>query len=86
MRPRGRAWGYEVWTPLVPTRVVDITPVWEKKQAAIVQHASQLGYGDLVHRTLGLNAQRSLYLARRARYGEAFAPLLAPAESVRIRA
>lgn len=82
----GRAWGYEVWTPLVPTRIVDITPVWEHKQAAMLQHASQLGYGDLVHRTLGLNAQRSLYLARRARYGEAFAPLRAAAERARIRA
>jgi LmbE family N-acetylglucosaminyl deacetylase len=78
----GRAWGYEVWTPLVPTRIVDITPVWERKRAAIVRHASQLRHGDLVHRTLGLNAQRSSYLARRARYGEAFAPLLASAESL----
>lgn len=84
----GDAWGYEVWTPLVPTRIIDITSVWKEKQAAIVKHASQLGYGDLVHRTLGLNAQRSLYLERRARYGEAFAPLYAVAavDKVRIRA
>jgi LmbE family N-acetylglucosaminyl deacetylase len=81
----GMAWGYEVWTPLVPTRIVDITPVWEKKREAIAQRSSLRGQGDLVHRTLGLNAQRSLYLARNARYGEAFAPLLAPVSS-RIRA
>ena len=29
--------------------------------------------GDLVHRALGMNAQRSLYLDTEARYGEAFA-------------
>jgi LmbE family N-acetylglucosaminyl deacetylase len=79
----GRSWGYEVWTPLVPTRIVDITPVWEAKRAAIVRHASQLRHGDLVHRTLGLNAQRSSYLSRLARYGEAFAPLTGAAERMR---
>jgi LmbE family N-acetylglucosaminyl deacetylase len=69
------AWGYEVWTPLVPTRVVDISPVVDVKRAALREHASQLVLRDLVHAALGLNAQRSLYLAPGARAGEAFAPL-----------
>jgi len=79
----GRAWGYEAWTPLVPTRILDITRVWEKKRAAIAGHAEQHGSDDAVHRVLGLNAQRSLYLARHARYGEAFAPLQRAPEPAR---
>jgi LmbE family N-acetylglucosaminyl deacetylase len=81
----GRAWGYEVWTPLVPTRILDITRVWEKKRAAIARHAAERGSHDAVHRVLGLNAQRSLYLARHARYGEAFAPLQRAPEPARLR-
>lgn len=71
----GELWGYEVWTPLVPTRVVDVTPVWDAKARALREHASQLARRDLVRAALGLNAQRSLYLSGRARYGEAFRPL-----------
>jgi LmbE family N-acetylglucosaminyl deacetylase len=81
----GSAWGYEVWTPLVPTRIVDITPAWEEKRAAIARCAAWRGQDDLVHRTLGLNAQRSLYLARHARFGEAFAPFQHAPEKVRAR-
>ena len=69
------AWGYEVWTPLAATCVIDITPVWERKQRAIEAHTSLLGRGDLAHRALGLNAQRSAWLGGGARYGEAFCPL-----------
>lgn len=72
---RGAAWGFEVWTPLVPTRIVDITPVYERKVAALREHASQLDYTDHVHKGLGLNAQRSLYLPAASRWGEAFRPL-----------
>ena len=76
----GEAWGFEVWTPLVPTRIVDITPTYERKVAALREHRSQLEYTDHVHKALGMHAQRSLYLAGEARYGEAFRPLGAPAE------
>ncbi len=73
----GEAWGYEVWTPVTATRVVDVSSVWDKKLAAICEHASQLGLADLLHAATGLGAQRSLYLEPGARQGEAFAPLLA---------
>jgi LmbE family N-acetylglucosaminyl deacetylase len=72
----GQSWGYEVWTPVVATRVVDVSGVWDKKLAAICEHASQLGFADLLHAATGLGAQRSLYLESGARQGEAFVPLL----------
>jgi N-acetylglucosamine malate deacetylase 1 len=75
---RGRAFGYEVWSPLVPTRVVDVSADWELKARALGEHRSQLATTDLVHMVRGLNAHRSLYLAKGARYGEAFAPLGEP--------
>ena len=71
----GRAWGFEVWTPLVPTRIVDVSAVYELKVAALREHRSQLAYSDHIHCALGMQAQRSLYLPRGATYGEAFAPL-----------
>jgi LmbE family N-acetylglucosaminyl deacetylase len=74
---RGVALGYEVWTPLVPTRVVDVTPVFDLKLSALCAHASQLGLGDLLHSTAGIAAHRSAYLGRGGRQGEAFAPLMA---------
>src|SRR6185436_9648761 len=46
---RGSAWGYEVWTPLVPTLIVDVTRVFEQKLAALGEHESQLAYRDLRH-------------------------------------
>lgn len=80
---RGEAWGYEVWTPLTPSRVVDVTAAFELKLGALCAHASQLRLADLLHAASGLGAQRSLYLPDRARQGEAFAPLVAdfPADS-----
>jgi len=75
---RGAAWGYEVWTPLVPTVVVDVTSVHARKVAALREHASQLAYLDILHKGLALGAQRAMYLAKEARYGEAFAPLGEP--------
>jgi len=75
---RGRAFGFEVWSPLVPTRVVDITPVYARKCAALREHASQLAYHDILHKGLALSAQRAMYLAHEARHGEGFAPLGQP--------
>lgn len=77
-RFRGRAFGYEVWSPLVPTRVVDVSDEWELKARALAEHRSQVATTDLVHMVRGLNAHRSLYLSKGRRYGEAFAPLGAP--------
>jgi len=72
---QGQAWGYEVWTPLVPTLIVDITAQYELKVAALEEHRTQLEYTDHVHKALGMQAQRSLYLPEGSRYGEAFRPL-----------
>ena len=71
----GQAWGYEVWTPLVPTRIVDITDVYERKVAALKEHESQLAYRDLNHKALAISAHRAMYLADDRRHGEAFREL-----------
>jgi LmbE family N-acetylglucosaminyl deacetylase len=71
----GAAWGYEVWSPLVPTRVVDVTDLFERKAAGLAEHRSQLAHTDLIHCIRGLNAHRSLYLPAGRTYAEAFAPL-----------
>jgi LmbE family N-acetylglucosaminyl deacetylase len=79
---RGQAWGYEVWTPLVAELVIDVSAWYEKKVAALREHASQLAYLDVVHKGLALSAQRSIYLPdRRARHAEGFAPLGPPARA-----
>ncbi len=73
---RGEAWGYEVWTPLVPARIVDVTPTFEKKRAALCEHKSQLEeIPGMLHKALALGAQRAMYLSDTALYGEAFVPL-----------
>lgn len=74
----GRAWGYEVWTPLIPTWVMDVSDVWDRKVAALLEHESQLELHDLVHKTLWLTAHRSIYLRTEARHGEGFCPLGGP--------
>jgi LmbE family N-acetylglucosaminyl deacetylase len=74
----GAALGYEVWTPLVPTLVVDISSVFERKVAALKEHRSQIAYRDILHKGLALSAQRAMYLAPEARHGEGFRPLGPP--------
>ena len=74
----GDAFGFEVWTPLVPTRIVDITALYDAKVKALKEHRSQLAYTDHVHKALGMHAQRSLYLPAASLFGEAFRPLGPP--------
>jgi N-acetylglucosamine malate deacetylase 1 len=76
----GKAWGYEVWTPLVPERVVDVSPVWERKVASLAEHASQLAHTDLAARMRGLAALRGVHLPSGGRYGEAFHALRSACE------
>jgi LmbE family N-acetylglucosaminyl deacetylase len=64
--------GYEVWTPLVVNRLVDISGVIETKEEAIEQFESQLSHTNFVRTILGLNAYRSLYHAQGHGYAEAF--------------
>jgi len=79
----GAAWGYEVWTPLIPTRVVDISALYERKVAALEEHASQLELRDILHKGLAISAQRAMYLTPEARHGEGFAPLGEPSAADR---
>jgi LmbE family N-acetylglucosaminyl deacetylase len=40
-------WGYEVWTPLVPNRAIEITSVIDRKREAIASHETASGALDL---------------------------------------
>jgi LmbE family N-acetylglucosaminyl deacetylase len=53
-------WAYEVWTPLMPNRVVDITGAMDTKRRAIQTYKSQLKYIDYERAMLGLNQYRSM--------------------------
>lgn len=71
-----RCAGYEVWTPLFPNALVDITSVVPQKKAALAAYASQLAQGDYLHTCIGLNAHRAAGLyAPHGRYAEAFCML-----------
>jgi LmbE family N-acetylglucosaminyl deacetylase len=68
-----RCLGYEVWTPLFPNCLVDVTAVMPLKRAALAQYASQNAQGDYLHTALGLNANRAAgLLDPRGAYAEAF--------------
>jgi N-acetylglucosamine malate deacetylase 1 len=69
--PDCELWCYEVWTPLDPNRLVDITHVAEAKRAAIERHRSQVERHAYADAALGLNAYRAL-LAPPARFAEAY--------------
>ena len=66
----GEVWSYEVWSPLWPNVVVDITEVVACKKAAIECHASQACYRPYVEATLGLNRYRGL--KANVEYAEAY--------------
>ncbi len=71
----GAAWGFDVWTPLVPTRVVDVSRTWDRVLAGLAEHGTQTEFTSLAHHASGLAAHRALYLEKGARYGEGFCPL-----------
>ncbi len=76
----GEAWGYEVWTPLVPTRIVDVSAEFDAKRRALREHRSQLDeIQGFLEKALAMGGQRAMYLAPEARHGEAFRPLGDPA-------
>lgn len=67
--PRCR--GYEVWSPLVANRIVNISDVMEKKIAALRLYQSQLkdsGYAKCIK---GINAYRAMHIGAKG-YAEAF--------------
>lgn len=71
---KGAAWGYEVWTALIPTWINDVSGLFEAKRAALHEHKSQMEYQDLEHKALALMGQRALYVATDSQYAEGFAP------------
>jgi len=73
--PAGGAWrvrGYEVWSPLVANRILDIGEVVEDKRRALEQFESQNVHIDYVRALIGLNAYRSIYFLRGRGHAEAF--------------
>lgn len=63
---------YEIWTPLIPNRLVNITSVIEDKRNALQAHASQLKELDYMDAALGLNRYRAAMYRREIQYAEAF--------------
>ena len=53
-------WQYEVWTPLVPNRILPISSVLKLKENAIRAHESQVNQHDYVASSLGLATYRGL--------------------------
>jgi LmbE family N-acetylglucosaminyl deacetylase len=72
LAPVCRVFAYEVWSPLYPNCMVDISPVVERKRAALRQYATQLPDNDYLHSVLGLNAYRSMVHLGSRGYAEAF--------------
>ncbi|MBI5185038.1 MAG: PIG-L family deacetylase [Nitrospinae bacterium] len=64
---------YEIWSPLVPNVVVDISSVIDAKKEYINVFASQSADKDYARAAIGLNQYRSLsFPARSCAYAEAF--------------
>lgn len=63
---------YEVGQPLLPNRLVDITPVIERKRAAMAAYASQLQQQRYDQQLLGLAAYRAYTLGPAVTHAEAF--------------
>ena len=68
--------GFEVWTSLTPTILLDVTRVAERKRAALAAHSSQSAGGRLSHGALGLSAWRSLQVGGECGSAEAFTPFV----------
>jgi LmbE family N-acetylglucosaminyl deacetylase len=68
-------WGYETWTPLPPSWVVDVTSVYERKEAALACYETAHLAFD-VGAMLALNRYRSVHGLLGRGYAEAF--LVAP--------
>lgn len=75
---RLRTFAYEIWAPIVPTHVIDVSAVWDVKSRAVSCYASQLAYNDYARAVAGLNSYRAIFLPG-ASYVEAFAETTAAA-------
>ncbi len=72
-----RLYGYEIWGALVPEVVVDVSAVMEQKIELAQLYVSQIRHTAIAHCFGGLNAYRSAFLQKGARFGEAFCRLAA---------
>jgi N-acetylglucosamine malate deacetylase 1 len=63
---------YEVWTPVLSNRIIDISDVVETKNKAIEQFGSQMAQTNYLRTQLALNAFRSIYHSQGFGYAEAF--------------
>ena len=71
----GEAFGYEIWTPVArPDRIVDISPVMDRKLEAVRCYRCQLEYWPYDRAVEGLNAYRGA-LFEGVDYAEAFTSL-----------
>ena len=61
----GELWCYEVWTPLIPNRIVDITSVLDQKTRLFEQYTSQIAYKDVASMAVGLSRYRGGLLANK---------------------
>lgn len=75
----GQVWCYEVWTPLIPNRIVDITGVLPQKRQLLEQYASQRAQKDIVQMGLGLSHYRGGLLAAKDAVAAEVFLALAPA-------
>jgi LmbE family N-acetylglucosaminyl deacetylase len=73
--------GFEVWAPIEPNCLVDITSVAELKQRALAQFTSQMATIDFSRCIMGLHAYRSIAHLRGHGFAEAF--VLLPAAAYR---
>lgn len=67
-----QVYAYEVWSPLYPNCMVDISGVVGIKRQALLEFATQIADNDYVHSILGLNAYRAAFHLRSRGYAEAF--------------
>ncbi len=65
-------YNYEIWAPLHPNILVDISDVIDEKIDAIKAHKTQLKIVNYAEKIRGLNAYRSMTAGRGVRYCEAF--------------
>ncbi len=63
---------YEVWTPLIPNIIVDISDQHEKKIQALKCYKTQVSQNNYIDKVNGLNIYRSMTHFNEAKYIEAF--------------
>lgn len=65
-------WQYEIWSPLIPNRLVPIGEVQKDKEAAISEHKSQADCMRYKEGIIGLNNYRGFITAKLKEPAEAF--------------